>query len=132
MNIIVLYADHDREDRELMDEFFSQYPDIELVRFPNGQLLLDYINAVEGEFPCFLLLDADMPEKSGIDTLKELRGLVKTSNTKAILFTQQINEEEQETAKSLKADLIVKPQTAAFVSLVGTQIIEYCYKYLAD
>jgi CheY-like chemotaxis protein len=132
MSVSVLYADHNRDDREMMDSFFSQYPHIDFVRFPNGQLLLDYIRAVEEDCFCYILLDIDLPEFSGIDTLRELRLLPKTSESKAILFTHHVTDVEKEAAKNLRAELFLKPLTIPAVNQVGTHIVEHCYKYLTD
>ena len=130
--ISILYADNNKDDREMMDDFFSQYPDLDLVRFSGGEMLIDYVKSVDSDLVCYLVLDVDMRDLNGIDALKQLRSLPITSKTKAMLLSYSITEAEKQDAIALNAELVSKPLTHEKVNEVGTLIVEYCYKYLAD
>ncbi|HEX2606218.1 MAG TPA: response regulator, partial [Flavisolibacter sp.] len=73
---LVLYADDDSDDIELIQDAFRAYAhNVELVVFRNGLELLDYLKEIRPyqPNPCLIILDINMPILDGKDTLKRIR-----------------------------------------------------------
>ena len=109
----VLYADDDCEDRETLIDMINGIPgDFKLVCVDNGLAAIEYLERVEsGEvFPCFVLLDINMPVMNGLETLSFLKNHKDYRALPVVMYTtsQEIN--DRITASALKADdFIIKP-----------------------
>jgi CheY-like chemotaxis protein len=70
----VLLADDDQEDQELLEEILLGLdPQLQVRAVFNGQEALQYLEECEySALPCLIILDYNMPELSGVDTLLEL------------------------------------------------------------
>jgi len=114
----VLYAEDEPDDI-----FFMRYI-WELVGIPNplvevkdGQEAIDYL-AGQGTFsdrkqyplPCLLLLDLNMPGKSGFDVLRWIRQQPNLTSLKVVVVSGSNQEADIATARSLGiTDYIIKP-----------------------
>ena len=114
----VLYAEDEPDDI-----FFMRYV-WELAGIPNplvevkdGQEAIDYL-AGQGAFsdrkqyplPCLLLLDLNMPGKSGFDVLRWIRQQPNLTSLKVVVVSGSNQEADIATARSLGiTDYIIKP-----------------------
>src|SRR5690348_147504 len=87
---LVLYADDDPDDIELVSEAFSLYSrNVELLTFRDGVELLSYIQSIDAfqAVPCLFIIDINMPRLNGKETLKRLRRIQEFADVPAVLFT---------------------------------------------
>jgi len=113
----ILVADDDADDRFLIQTAFKEngYDDkIEFVE--NGVELLKFLNDIsqntshESTFPGFILLDLNMPKKSGREVLQEIKQHPVYKTIPVIVYTTTKNENEIKRCYELGANTyIVKP-----------------------
>ena len=113
----ILVADDDADDRFLIQTAFKEngYDDkIEFVE--NGVELLKFLNDIsqnssrESVFPGFILLDLNMPKKSGREVLQEIKQHPVFKTIPVIVYTTTKNESEIKRCYELGANTyIVKP-----------------------
>lgn len=125
---IVLYADDDQDDIELVKDAFSHFPDVEVVAFADGEALLSYAKhlASSGVSPCLIILDINMPRMNGKETLKMLRNEDAYEDIPIILFTTSTLPSEAAFAKSFNAGFVTKPLRADQITLIADTFIEHC------
>jgi len=72
----IFLADDDSDDREFFaDAVLEIEPDVILKQVPDGMHLMDDLSALcDSELPEFIFLDINMPGKSGLECLAEIRG----------------------------------------------------------
>jgi CheY-like chemotaxis protein len=114
----ILYADDDENDVFLMQRAFSKAGVVNpLCTVQDGREAVDYL-AGSGRFadreqhplPCLMLLDLNMPGKSGLDVLKWLRAQPVTATLPVVVFTSSNQESDIHRAYSLGANgYLVKP-----------------------
>jgi len=72
----IYLADDDSDDREFFADALGEIdPDLILRQAPDGMHLMDDLLSLSGtELPQFIFLDINMPGKSGLECLAEIRG----------------------------------------------------------
>lgn len=73
----IYLADDDSDDREFFaDALLEIDPDVILKQAPDGMHLMESLHALSGpELPEFIFLDINMPRKTGLECLEEIRSL---------------------------------------------------------
>ena len=110
----ILIAEDDADDRFLLQTAFEErgYSDkIEFVH--NGVELMQYLEnngSSSDKFPCFILMDLNMPKKDGRQVLEEIKRNPRFKQIPVIVFTTTKNEMEIRRCYELGANTyIVKP-----------------------
>ncbi len=109
----ILIAEDDADDRLLLQTAFSEIGFNGKLQFvANGEALSDYLNTLnhEVEIPGVIILDLNMPRKSGREILKEIRSNKKFQQIHIAIFSTTKNEAEVKECFELGADnYFVKP-----------------------
>ena len=123
--ITILMADDDADDRMLTRDAFAESRLANDLRFvTNGEELMDYLRqrgpssaAADAPRPDVILLDLNMPRKSGRDALREIKGDPGLRRIPVIILTTSKAEEDVYRSYDLGANCYIqKPVT--FDSLV--------------
>lgn len=124
--ITILLADDDPDDRLLVKEAFEENHLInELATVQDGEELMDFLNK-RGKFtnvtitPGLILLDLNMPRKSGLEALREIKEDPKLRRLPVVILTTSKAEEDIIRSYDLGVNsFIVKPVTfEALVELI--------------
>ena len=125
---LVLYADDDPDDIELVqDAFKAYYHNVELLTFRNGVELLNYINSPKNTLlPCLIILDVNMPRMNGKEVLLELRRNKELEEVPVVLFSTSTLPSELAFAKSYDAGFLTKPLHAKQIFQLVDQMLQHC------
>lgn len=126
---LVLYADDDPDDIELVREAFSIYSrSIELLTFRDGIEMLSYIESINPfqAAPCLFIIDINMPRLNGKETLRRLRSFEEFSEVPAVLFTTSTLPWDESFARNFNAGFVTKPLHTNQVHQIIDQIIDHC------
>lgn len=126
---IVLYADDDPDDLQLVRDAFTLYStNVEVVTVRDGTEALAYLKSL-GEYdpkPCLVILDINMPRLNGKDALIELRKTERFEDTPVVLFTTSSLPLDKNFAERYKAGFITKPIDARQMEMITDNFIEHC------
>ena len=126
---LVLYADDDPDDIELLSEAFQVYAnDLELMTFSDGIELLRFIETIDPfhATPCLFILDINMPRLNGKETLRRLRRLDSFADVPVVLFSTSSQPADAAFAKNYNAGFVTKPLHTNQVHVIIDEIIEHC------
>jgi CheY-like chemotaxis protein len=126
---IVLYADDDPDDIQLVSESFEKYAqNVEIVTVNDGIGVLTYLDQLSpfSPSPCLVILDINMPLLTGKDVLIRIRDNDKFSDVPVILFTTSSLPSDMAFAEKYKAGFITKPLNAAQMARITNEFIEHC------
>jgi CheY-like chemotaxis protein len=93
----ILLADDDKEDRDDFIEAFDGLKiktSIETVK--DGIELLSYLTAPEVVVPHLLFLDLNMPKKSGLECLIEIRQMERLKNLTVVIYSTSSSDKDME------------------------------------
>jgi CheY-like chemotaxis protein len=126
---IVLYADDDPDDLELVKDAFSNYShNVEVVACTDGIQALSYINNLSEEdpTPCLIILDINMPILSGKEVLIRLRQKERFNEIPVVLFTTSSQPNDKNFANQYKAGFITKPIDTKQMAYIADEFINHC------
>lgn len=126
---LVLYADDDPDDLELLQEAFNDFTQaIELITFDNGLDLLEYVQKLTPfhPAPCLFILDINMPRLNGKETLKKLRTMNRYEDVPAVLFSTSTLPADAAFAGKYNAGFVTKPLHSRQIHKIVDQIINHC------
>jgi CheY-like chemotaxis protein len=126
---LVLYADDDPEDIELVSEAFYAYSqNVELMTFRDGIELLNFIETIDPfhAAPCLFILDINMPRLNGKETLRRLRRIESFAEVPAVLFSTSSLPADAAFAKNFNAGFVTKPLHTKQVHMIIDEIVEHC------
>src|SRR3954462_11439886 len=109
---IVLYADDDLDDLEIVQEAFRQYSrNVEVVTVRDGLQALSFLEDLSSydPTPCLIILDINMPILNGKETLQKLRTMKRFESIPVVMFTTSSMPLDKSFAKQYKAGFITKP-----------------------
>lgn len=126
---LVLYADDDPEDIELVSEAFQAYAqNVELMTFADGIELISFIQTIDPFHlaPCLFIIDINMPRLNGKETLRRIRTIENFAEVPAVLFSTSSMPSDAAFAKNLNAGFVTKPLHTNQVHMIIDEIIEHC------
>jgi len=126
---IVLYADDDSDDLELVQDSFSLYSkNVEVVTARDGSQALSYLQQLNDEdpAPCLIILDINMPVINGKEVLKKVRDMTRFESVPVILFTTSSLPQDQNFAKKYNAGFVTKPLDVSQMEVITEFFIDHC------
>ncbi len=122
--VMIMMADDDEDDRLLVKEAFEENRLANpLCTVQDGEELMDYLHRQNGYedaiLPSLILLDLNMPRKSGFEALEEIKADPELRRIPVVILTTSKTEEDIIRSYDLGVNsFIVKPVT--FEALVET------------
>jgi CheY-like chemotaxis protein len=126
---IVLYADDDIDDLQLVVDAFSPYASmVEVITVNDGTEALAYLRnlAPSDPIPCLIILDINMPRLSGKDTLVQLRKMERFHSVPVMLFTTSSLLRDKEFAAEYDAGFLTKPIDVRQMDVITGRFISHC------
>ncbi len=128
-NNIIVYADDDPDDLQLLSDSFHQYSDrVELLTFCDGIQALTYLQNISPNepLPCLIILDVNMPRLDGKELLKQLRQHKRFAKVPVVLFTTSSLESDKDFALKHNAGFLTKPIDMRQMEIITDQFIDHC------
>lgn len=121
LNRLILLAEDDRDDQELLENAFSEIdPSWQLRCIPNGKKFLTHLqNISDADMPALLILDYNIPELTGVEIVKELNNDSRFQTIPKIIWSTSSSPVFKAMSIELgAADYITKPSDlASFLSI---------------
>lgn len=101
----------------------------ELVVVTNGQRAIEFIDEIDkGALRCpdLVIVDLNLPKRSGVDVVQRLRASAKCQNAPIVVLTSSDNQKDKDSVSSARvAKYIVKPSRLAEFIKLGRVFKEY-------
>lgn len=123
----VLYADDDLDDKAWIVEAWEtlDFP-VEIEFVDNGRQAIEYLQQADGSMPALIVLDLNMPEMDGRQTLQKLKNDHQFRNIPVVIVTTSTSKLDIEVCKRLGASqFLTKPDTHAEWQEIVQQLQPY-------
>lgn len=127
----VLLADDDEDDRTFFKEALQEIKVKTVVTLVNdGLQLMNYLNQPGNKLPNVIFLDLNMPVKSGLECLREIRKNKRLRDLAVAIYSTSSSDENIEEAFVQGANIYIKkPSDFSMLKNVLEQVINLNWQY---
>jgi CheY-like chemotaxis protein len=125
----ILYADDDLDDLFIVEQAFAPYADyINLMHVSDGSSALNCLKRLcnDGNEPCLILLDMNMPVMDGRQALMEIRNNQELCHLPVAVFTTSSNPADKDFARKWEASFFTKPLAFNDLQHLARTFVKMC------
>ncbi|MBA0883180.1 response regulator [Flavobacterium undicola] len=132
--ILITLADDDEDDRMFFTDAFEELKINTVVNTVNdGVALMNFLNASETVLPNIIFLDLNMPLKSGIECLKEIKADSKFKDIVIAIYSTSSSEEDIENTFVLGANIYIKkPNNFGKLKEILSEVVTLNWQYITS
>ncbi|WP_297332565.1 response regulator [Flavobacterium sp.] len=130
----ILLADDDEDDRLFFKEAFDEVKvKHDITPFVNGVKLMDYLNNHDNPLPDMIFLDLNMPLKSGMECLREIRKDQRLKNLSVAIYSTSSSDQDIEETFVAGANVYIKkPNDFGDLKKVLSHVVHINWQYILD
>ena len=132
--ILITLADDDEDDRMYFTDAFDELKINTVVNTVNdGVALMNFLNDPESILPNIIFLDLNMPLKSGIECLKEIKNEPRFKDIVIAIYSTSSSEEDIENTFVLGANIYIKkPSNFGKLKEVLSEVVTLNWQYITS
>jgi len=133
-NLHIMLADDDEDDRLFFKEAFEEVKiKYDISTFSDGEQLMHYLNQDDNPLPDIIFLDLNMPRKSGMECLKEIRQNDRLKKISVAIYSTSSSEQDIEDTFVAGANVYIKkPNDFNMLKKVLSDVVHINWQYIVD
>ena len=130
----IMLADDDEDDRLFFKEAFEEVKiKYTISAFNDGEQLMEYLYEEGNPLPDIIFLDLNMPRKSGIDCLKEIRADERLKRISVAIYSTSSSEQDIEDTFVSGANVYIrKPNDFNMLKKILSDVVHINWQYITD
>ncbi|MFL9843359.1 response regulator [Flavobacterium rhizosphaerae] len=130
----IMLADDDEDDRLFFKEAFEEVKiKYDISMFNDGEQLMNYLNKPENPLPDIIFLDLNMPRKSGMDCLREIRDNDRLKRISVAIYSTSSSEQDIEDTFVSGANVYIKkPNDFNMLKKILSDVVHINWQYIMD
>ncbi|MGQ2984085.1 response regulator [Flavobacterium sp.] len=130
----IMLADDDEDDRLFFREAFEEVKiNYQYTAFNDGEQLMDYLNKEDNPLPDIIFLDLNMPRKSGLECLKEIRDDERLKKISVAIYSTSSSEQDIEDTFVTGANVYIKkPNDFNMLKKILSDVVHINWQYITD
>ena len=129
--INIALADDDEDDRLFFTDAFDELKlKSKVLLFKDGIELMEYLNDRDNTLPSLLFLDLNMPKKSGLECLKDIKATERLREMVIAIYSTSASEEDIENTFVKGANVYIKkPNDFEKLKKVLSEVVTTNWQY---
>ena len=129
-----MLADDDEDDRLFFKEAFEEVKiKYDITTFSDGEQLMHYLNEPANSLPDIIFLDLNMPRKSGMECLREIRQNDRLKKISVAIYSTSSSEQDIEDTFVAGANVYIKkPNDFNMLKKVLSDVVHINWQYIVD
>lgn len=126
---IILLADDDPEDQEILEEEILKLdPTVALKKVDSGKQAVNYLlNCPDSQLPCLIILDYSMPVYNAAEVLDQVRGQPLLQHIPKVVWSSSKQPEFVQACKQKgAAEYFVKPNKLSELTKMAKRMLSLC------
>ncbi|MNK08436.1 Response regulator rcp1 [compost metagenome] len=132
--IHIMLADDDEDDRLFFKEAFEEVKiQYKISTFNDGEHLMEHLYEKDNALPDIIFLDLNMPRKSGIECLKEIRNDDRLKKISIAIYSTSSSEQDIENTFVSGANVYIKkPNDFNMLKKILSDVVHINWQYITD
>ncbi|AWH85609.1 response regulator [Flavobacterium album] len=133
-SLYIMLADDDEDDRLFFREAFEEVKiNYEFSTFNDGEQLMDHLYEPENQLPDIIFLDLNMPRKSGLECLREIRSDERLKKISVAIYSTSSSEQDIEDTFVSGANVYIKkPNDFNMLKKILSDVVHINWQYITD
>jgi len=130
----IMLADDDEDDRLFFKEAFEEVKiNYNISAFNDGEQLMEHLYDTSNPLPDIIFLDLNMPRKSGIECLKEIRANDRLKKISVAIYSTSSSEQDIEDTFVSGANVYIKkPNDFNMLKKILSDVVHINWQYITD
>lgn len=130
----IMLADDDEDDRLFFKEAFEEVKiNYRISAFNDGEQLMEHLYDTSNPLPDIIFLDLNMPRKSGIECLKEIRANDRLKKISVAIYSTSSSEQDIEDTFVSGANVYIKkPNDFNMLKKILSDVVHINWQYITD
>jgi len=130
----IMLADDDEDDRLFFKEAFEEVKiNYSISAFNDGEQLMEHLYDTTNPLPDIIFLDLNMPRKSGIECLKEIRANDRLKKISVAIYSTSSSEQDIEDTFVSGANVYIKkPNDFNMLKKILSDVVHINWQYITD
>lgn len=130
----IMLADDDEDDRLFFKEAFEEVKiNYRISAFNDGEQLMEHLYDTGNPLPDIIFLDLNMPRKSGIECLKEIRANERLKKISVAIYSTSSSEQDIEDTFVSGANVYIKkPNDFNMLKKILSDVVHINWQYITD
>lgn len=130
----IMLADDDEDDRLFFKEAFEEVKiNYRISAFNDGEQLMNHLYDTSNPLPDIIFLDLNMPRKSGIECLKEIRANERLQKISVAIYSTSSSEQDIEDTFVSGANVYIKkPNDFNMLKKILSDVVHINWQYITD
>lgn len=130
----IMLADDDEDDRLFFKEAFEEVKiNYRISAFNDGEQLMEHLYETSNPLPDIIFLDLNMPRKSGIECLKEIRANERLKKISVAIYSTSSSEQDIEDTFVSGANVYIKkPNDFNMLKKILSDVVHINWQYITD
>lgn len=130
----IMLADDDEDDRLFFKEAFDEVKiNHTITTFNDGVQLMDYLNNPDNVLPEIIFLDLNMPRKSGMECLREIRANDRLKHLSVAIYSTSSSEQDIEDTFVTGANVYIrKPNDFTVLKKILSDVVHINWKFITE
>ena len=130
----IMLADDDEDDRLFFKEAFEEVKiNYRISAFNDGEQLMEHLYGTSNPLPDIIFLDLNMPRKSGIECLKEIRANERLKKISVAIYSTSSSEQDIEDTFVSGANVYIKkPNDFNMLKKILSDVVHINWQYITD
>lgn len=127
----ITLADDDEDDRMFFEDAFAELKlNTKVTTHNDGSELMEYLSQENALLPDILFLDLNMPKKSGLECLTEIKAMDRFKDIAIVIYSTSSSEEDIENTFVQGANVYIKkPSDFKQLKKVLSQVVTLNWQY---
>lgn len=130
----IMLADDDEDDRLFFREAFEEVKiKTNIFTFNNGVELMNHLNNPDNPLPDIIFLDLNMPRKSGLECLQEIRSNERLRQLSVAIYSTSSSEKDIEDTFIQGANVYIKkPSDFSKLKKILSDVVNMNWQYITN
>ena len=130
----IMLADDDEDDRLFFTEAFEEVKiKTQITTFNDGVQLMNYLKDISNPLPDIIFLDLNMPRKSGIECLEEIRNDERLRSLSVAIYSTSSSEKDIEDTFVKGANIYIKkPSDFGHLRRILSEVVNTNWQYITN